>query len=162
MNNKQQSGFTLIEILVVIGMIAILATIVIIAINPARQFAQGRNTQRTANVNAILNSIGQKLADDKGVLAGCLAGIPVDTLPVTVTKGKLIKAPAALATDVDLGCVTPTYIPALPFDPSGGSWTDSANYNTDYRVFQDATGRITVFAPTVEPVLGNPIIQVTR
>ena len=50
-------GFTLIEILVVIGIIAILAAIVIIAINPAKQFAQARNTQRTANVNAILNAI---------------------------------------------------------------------------------------------------------
>jgi len=56
---REQEGFTLIEILVVIGMIALLAAIVIVAINPARQFAQGRNTQRTSNVNTILNAIGQ-------------------------------------------------------------------------------------------------------
>ena len=67
-------GFTLIEILVVIGIIAILATIVIIAINPARQFAQARNTDRTSSVNAILNAIGQRIADNKGIFAstgGC-------------------------------------------------------------------------------------------
>ena len=42
-NQGLNKGFTLIEILVVIGIIAILAAVVLIAINPARQFAQARN-----------------------------------------------------------------------------------------------------------------------
>src|ERR1700682_851650 len=67
---KLTQGFTLIEILVVIGIIAVLAAIVIIAINPARQLAQARDSQRTSNTNSILNAIGQRIADNKGIFAG--------------------------------------------------------------------------------------------
>lgn len=66
---NQKNGFTLIELLVVIGIIAVLSTVVIIAINPARQFAQARNTQRWSNVNTILNAVGQKMADNRGLWA---------------------------------------------------------------------------------------------
>jgi len=59
-------GFTLIEILLVIGVITILAAIVIIAINPARQFAQARNIQRQTAIKSISDSISQYLIDYRG------------------------------------------------------------------------------------------------
>lgn len=127
-----QQGFTLIEILVVIGMIAILATIVLIAINPGRQFKQARDSQRVSNVNAILNAIGQYTADNKG------------TIPAAITT---------TATDISKGgidicaALVPNYIAALPVDPSTGSYTDCGTYDTKYTVVKDATtGRITVSA----------------
>lgn len=135
-NNK---GFTLMEVLIVMAIIAILATVVIVAINPARQFAQARNSQRTSNVNAILNAVGQNMADNKGVFT-CASGV----IPATPTVMK-----SAGGYDIAT-CVTPTYIAAMPFDPSavGAHFTSATDYDSGYLVSQDATTkRITVSAP---------------
>ncbi len=148
-------GFTLIEILVVIGLIAVLAAVVIIAINPARQFAQGRNSQRTSNVNSILNGIGQNLADNKGIFTCSGAA---HTIPVAATTI------SAAAEDLR-PCIVPAYMPELPVDPSNGTPWDGTTYNTQYTVARDATTqRITVCAPGgVEPAIpGSAAICQTR
>lgn len=139
-------GFTLIEILVVIGIIAVLAAIVIVAINPARQFAQARDTQRTSDVSAILNAVGQNIADNKGVFGGtCSVALPTATTTIGTGGSGFI----------DLSCLAPTYISALPMDPKTGSAG-----NTRYTVIQDSTTkRVTVAAPDAEI---NTPVSITR
>lgn len=144
---KVQGGFTLIEILVVIGIIAILATIVIIAINPAKQFAQARNSQRIANINAILNAVGQRIADNKGVFEGTFA-VGGDTYTCGPIETSTTSVDTTMAADTttetgDLGCLTPTYIPALPSDPS----KTTATADTEYEIIKHDNGRITICAP---------------
>jgi type IV pilus assembly protein PilA len=153
---NQSSGFTLIEILVVIGIIAILATIVLIAINPARQFRQSRDTQRVSNVNAILNGVGQYIADHKG-------SFPPGLTATTVTTTNIA---AGGSGDVDLcSSLVPTYLPALPVDPSATidpvPSPCPSSYDTLYNIAKDTNGRITVSANGEEPA-GTDNISVTR
>jgi type IV pilus assembly protein PilA len=145
----QSKGFTLMELLVVIGIIAILASIVVVAINPSRQFAQSRNTQRESNVSTILNAIGQNTADNKGIFV-CAS----DT--VTATQTNI----GTGSGNIDLGCLVPTYLPStIPFDPDGGS-----DANTEYTVEVDALGRYTVCAPkhAEAPIVGSTEYCLTR
>ena len=144
---RANAGFTLIEILVVIGIIALLATIVIIAINPARQFAQARNTQRESNINTILNAIGQNIADNKGVFTCGSVTLNAGTASSSVDNGAGGTAPAK-----DLSCLTPTYVPQLASDP-----TAPTGVATGYFVSVDAVGRVLICAPSAnEAALGNP------
>ena len=134
---KTSQGFTLIEILVVIGVIAILAVVIVVALNPSRQLAQARNTQRWSNINTILTAINRRLADNRGTWP-TTGGCP--PLPSTFTfigsgPGNVNLAP----------CLTPTYISMMVSDPSSGS----AEF-TNYEIRRGADGHITVRAPHAE------------
>jgi type IV pilus assembly protein PilA len=129
------------EILIVIGLISILAAIVIVAINPARQFAQSRNAQRWSNVNAILNAAHQYSVDNKGAL------------PSTITNSATevcATGAASCSGLVDLSVLTDneTYIVSMPVDPSCPS--ACATDGVGYTITQSANGRITVNAPDAE------------
>ncbi len=67
-----QRGFTLLELLVVVGLLMILLTITITGVNPARQISNTRNAQRQGAVNSIQAAINQYALDSFG---GYPAGI---------------------------------------------------------------------------------------
>jgi len=149
---RRRNGFTLLEILIVTGIIAILATVVLVAINPARQFAQARNTQRLAAINYLLNAIHQNIIDNQGAFD--FSDCDASSMPSSTTE-------INSDTNADIcDCLVPTYMASLPYDPSDGSYTNCNNYDTGYTIYEDATtNRITVTAPSAEL---EQTIEVTR
>ncbi len=138
----KRRGFTLIEILIVIGIIAILAAIVVIAINPAKQFAQARNTQRESNINAILNAVGQRMADNKGVFQGVFGAGEYECPELPAATSTIFAGEVSGEDGIDLSCLVPTYLPSFPADP-----VEATGNNIGYTVRMDTVGRVSVCAP---------------
>lgn len=138
MKAKRYEGFSLIEILVVVALIIILATITIVAINPGKNFRDTRNAQRSSDVNTILSAITQYTTDGKPLPA--------------INPCDPTEEPSIIGTEgVDLadyltstGTEGNDYMVAVPKDPQGG--TDA---NTGYTICTIGT-RVQIAAPKAE------------
>ncbi len=57
-NNKSLKGFTLLELLIVISVIAILSVALVLVLNPAEILKKSRDSQRIADLNTLKTAIG--------------------------------------------------------------------------------------------------------
>jgi prepilin-type N-terminal cleavage/methylation domain-containing protein len=146
LKRKSDKGFTLLEVLLVVAIIAILAGIVILAINPTKQLADARNSQRRVDVNTILNAVYQYAVDTNNIPAS-----------ITTTATEVCKTGAAsCATLIDLSVLTASekYVVSMPIAPQC-----AAVNGTCYRIVKTANNRVTVDAMNAE---NGATISVTR
>lgn len=62
-SQKNLVGFTLLELLIVIGILAILSTTMIMVINPAEMLRRARDSQRISDLNTLKSAIALYLTD---------------------------------------------------------------------------------------------------
>ena len=131
--SKFSQGFTILELLVVIGVITILIAAVVVAVNPSRQFAAARDTQRRSDLFSITNAVYQYAVENNGSLT--------PNFPTTATR-------IGTTAGYDIGqYLVPTYLSDVPQDPNGGTAAD-----TLYWVYQTTAGRIIASAASeVDP-----------
>ncbi len=127
-NVKYQIGFTLIEFLIVIGIIALLASIVAVAINPGALMQKARDNQRKLHINAIHSALTDyKSREGSGDFPACIG----------TSQGDVYSCQGDLVSD---------YIAKLPEDPSS-----SCVHDTGYFVKKKAsTGVLGVKAMCAE------------
>lgn len=141
---KFKKGFTLIEILLVVAILAILAGIIIIAVNPNKQLQDARVSQRKADVNTILNAVYQYAVDNKGAMpGGNIPTAPTAAIEICTSTVSATCTSAGLA-DLSTLISTQTYLTAMPVDPAGNV-TNGAGYT----IQKTTNNRITVAAPAV-------------
>lgn len=90
---KENKGFTLVELMVVITILAILAAIIIFALNPGQLFARARDSQRFSDLRALNTAINYYMLVtttpylDNATNTTCYGTATTPTLYTTVETG---------------------------------------------------------------------------
>jgi len=144
-----RAGLSLFELVIAIALIVGIAGVYFLVGNPAGQLAASRNTKRQLDLQTIMNSVRQNIADQPNEQFACAAGpLPTSSTRMANASGSYNIAP----------CLIPTYMFNMPFDPNSPNthYQSNTDYDTGYFVMQNAsTGQVTLSAPAAE--LGKTI-----
>jgi len=141
--NKINSGVTLMELLIVIAIIGMLATVVIVMINPRQQLAKARDTEREADVIAVLTVVLQYSAEHSGTLPDTDGDPATNSFPTSETCIGTGVGCFDLASAGEVGdTIVPNYLASLPSDSKDGNPPSDIGYT----IWVDANNNLTASA----------------
>jgi prepilin-type N-terminal cleavage/methylation domain-containing protein len=172
-----KKGFTLVELLIVIAIVAILVAIIFVALDPATRFAQARDAVRQNDVGEILSAIKLYQVDNGGDHLASIGALTPGDVYMAVNGAVMTTgcgdSNVSCETDVtdDTSCVNIAglvsggYLAAMPVSPAGDVVWDGGTGATDkgsgYTISVDINGIVTVRACESE-YANNPEIQISR
>ena len=136
-----KKGFTLIELLVVIAVIGVLATIVLLAVNPAEQLARGRDTSRQSAITQIGRALQSYYTVQSPAAYPALTTASFDSL---VTAGDMKTVP-----------VNPAYSTAPTVNCAAANLQSTTTPASNYCYMLDATGVNAIVYGRMESALNN-------
>jgi len=159
---SKNKGFTLLEILLVVGIIAILAGIVIIALNPSKQLKTVRDMQRKQAIGEINKALIQyfiangRYPDMELAISTTIREI-CNTGSASATTTSVTGETCVSINSVNLSQLVPDYLAAIPVDPSGyivASGLINTAYaavgGTGYAIAKNSNNNVYVSAPKAE------------
>lgn len=148
MNKK---GFTLIELIIVIAIIALLAAATFVAVDPVKRIGDANDAQRWADVTAIADAIMMNTADDNGTFPTDVIALTADGDAAALSATESTCPDHAVSTLCDswegdatsydlVDLITDGHLAAIPTDPKDGT----ANFS--YYICKTSTSSIVVGA----------------
>lgn len=139
------------EILLVIGLLAVLAVVVFVALDPAKRFQDTRNARRTTDIQNILSAVHTFVNDSKGTFPSSIptteTQIGTDATGCDDVEGLGGCAATLPAACVDISNATTgvgRYLKSIPIDPNGTAG------KTGYTIVRDTNNMVTVRACNAE------------
>ena len=147
--NSASKGFTLVELIIVVAIIAILAGAIFVAIDPARRLHEARNARRSTDVATILDAIKKYQVDNDGEQYSVISSLNSGNYYQIGTANESCDGECGIySTDqvcADISGIGSSYMARIPQDPQTGS-----QEMTRYAISPDINGAITIKACDAE------------